>query len=84
VPEIAILGALDDPRTVALVREAHRGYLPDRIVEASPPGQDDATLPLLAGKSAVDGQPAAYVCRDSTCLPPVTEPEDLRRLLERD
>jgi uncharacterized protein YyaL (SSP411 family) len=38
-------------------------------------------VPLLAGRSLVKGAPAAYVCRDFTCLIPVTEPAALREAL---
>ena len=34
-------------------------------------------IPLLAGRTAVDGRAAAYVCRGFVCERPVTEPEQL-------
>jgi uncharacterized protein len=37
--------------------------------------------PLLAGRTTVDGQPAAYVCENFTCQLPVTDPNELRRQL---
>ncbi|MFL5834408.1 MAG: thioredoxin domain-containing protein [Solirubrobacterales bacterium] len=37
--------------------------------------------PLLAGRTAVNGRPAAYVCENFTCQLPVATPEDLRDLL---
>ena len=34
----------------------------------------DPAIPLLAGRGLVDGEPAAYVCRDFACQLPVTTP----------
>ncbi|MEV0399797.1 thioredoxin domain-containing protein [Actinoallomurus sp. NPDC050550] len=64
--EIAIAGPADDPRTRDLHRAALLGALP--AVVAAGTG-----VPLLEGRTPVDGRPAAYVCRDFTCRLPVTE-----------
>ncbi|MEP7025016.1 MAG: thioredoxin domain-containing protein, partial [Actinomycetota bacterium] len=38
-------------------------------------------IPLLAGRTLIDGAPAAYVCRDFACRLPVTDPAQLREEL---
>jgi hypothetical protein len=40
-------------------------------------------VPLLEGRGLVDGAPAAYVCRQFTCLAPVTTPGQLKEALAR-
>jgi len=44
-------------------------------------GSDDAGVPLLAGRSPLQGRAAAYVCERFTCQQPVTEPSELKTLL---
>jgi uncharacterized protein YyaL (SSP411 family) len=39
-------------------------------------------VPLLVGRDELDGRPAAYVCERMRCLRPVSEPEELRALLD--
>jgi hypothetical protein len=46
------------------------------VVVADRPPVD---VPLLVGREAVDGGPAAYVCRGFVCERPVTDPGALRR-----
>lgn len=38
-------------------------------------------LPVLSSMSQQAGVATAYVCQDCTCSLPLTEPEELRRLL---
>lgn len=37
---------------------------------------------LAGGKELIEGRAAAYLCRDQSCRPPVTEARDLARLLD--
>ncbi|MFC6343678.1 N-acylglucosamine 2-epimerase, partial [Nocardioides hankookensis] len=41
------------------------------------------SIPLLVGRTAVDGRPAAYVCRGFVCERPVTSVADLEVALSR-
>jgi uncharacterized protein len=72
VKEVALVG--DDVRPLERVV---RGAFRPHIVLAG--GADG--VPLLEGRSPVDGRPAAYVCERFACKAPVTEPAELERLL---
>jgi uncharacterized protein len=79
--EIAIIGALSDERTTALQAAAAFGATPGAVLAVGEPGAAAPAVPLLAGRDLVDGQPAAYVCRDFACrLPVTTAPELLAQL----
>ena len=74
VREVALVG--DDRAPLeAVVRESFRPH----VVLAG--GQPDG-VPLLAGREPVEGRAAAYVCERFACRRPVTEPADLRQLLD--
>ena len=75
--EVAIAGAGPD-ELLAAVRSAWR---PNVLVAVG--DGEAAAVPLLWGRGALDGRPAAYVCTGSTCEQPVTTPDALAALLDR-
>jgi uncharacterized protein YyaL (SSP411 family) len=75
--EIAIVGDPDSADTQTLLRIVREGYRPFQVVAL---GSPDA-VPLLLNRGQLDGQAAAYVCRNLVCQAPVVEPEGLRGLL---
>ena len=56
-----------------VARAALRGFDPNAVVAFGP--ADD--VPLLAGKTLVDGRPAVYVCERFACRAPVTDASEL-------
>jgi uncharacterized protein YyaL (SSP411 family) len=82
--QIVIVGDRRAAATQALTRELAARYLPFAIVVPVEPGGAQEVLAgrlaFVAGMSARDGA-AAYVCRDFTCLEPVSTPEALARLV---
>jgi hypothetical protein len=79
--EIAIVGDRASAETRALLAVVWHDYQPNRVLAVS--GDPDASgIPLLRGRTLVEGRPAAYVCRRFACRRPVSEPGDLRRELE--
>ena len=83
--EIAIAGAVDDPRTTALIVAARRNSGPFTTIAVGDP--TDAAIarsaPLLADRPLVANGPAAYVCRNFACEAPVTTPDALLEALTR-
>ena len=69
--------AADAQAAQALLEAATAGYRPHHIVALG----DSNGIPLLQSREPVDGRAAAYVCVDSTCRPPVTDPAELRTQL---
>ena len=77
--EVAVVGPLDDPATVALLRTVNGRYLANRVIVGAD-GESAAAasgLPLLEGRGMVDGRPTAYVCENYACQLPVTRAEAL-------
>jgi uncharacterized protein YyaL (SSP411 family) len=73
--EVALAGDADGVGPLAaVVRERLR----PGVVVAGPPGDG---VPLMAGRTAVAGRAAAYVCERFACQMPVTDADALRDLL---
>lgn len=77
--EVAVVGPEGHPLTKALHRTALLGTAPGAVVAVGTPESDE--LPLLADRPLVQGEPAAYVCRNFTCDAPATDPDRLRTAL---
>jgi uncharacterized protein len=78
--EVAIVGDPSADATRALVREVTvERFVPNHVLAVARPDDADAAerVPLLAGRSQLDGSPTAYVCERFACNLPVTAPADL-------
>jgi uncharacterized protein YyaL (SSP411 family) len=77
VKEVALVGADVRP----LERVVRGAFRPHLVVAATSDAARANGVPLLEGRTPVDGRPAAYVCERFACKAPVTEPAELERLL---
>ncbi len=79
--EVAVLGDPDDPATQALVDVVWSRFRPQAIlaVSAYPPPENAPAL--LQERPLLNGLPTAYVCQNFSCQRPVTEPDELVKLL---
>jgi uncharacterized protein YyaL (SSP411 family) len=76
--EVAVVGPAGEARD-ALERTAGRA---PGVTVVIGDGSDDR-IPLLTARGPVDGEPAAYVCRQMVCDRPVTTVPELESLLSR-
>ncbi|MBI4488402.1 MAG: thioredoxin domain-containing protein [Deltaproteobacteria bacterium] len=81
--EIVLVGEKKDQATQDLLRKIHCLYLPNKTLQLVAPGEPlEKVSPLLEGKTQLDGKPTVFVCHNFTCSAPVTEWEELRKLLD--
>ena len=77
--QIVLAGDPASTEFQALARALHAQFLPNRVLLHS---GDTSLLPKTAGMDPVDGQAAAYVCRNFSCQLPVTSVAALNDLLK--
>jgi hypothetical protein len=80
--EIVIIGEPTDAAVKNLLAEVNSIYLPNKVLQIAAAGLPAEISPLLGGKTQIDGRATAYVCQNFTCSAPVTNPTELRELLE--
>ncbi len=66
--EISIVG----PDVAAVTQQFVKRFLPNKVVMGTTDGSD---MPLMKGKSAMNGETTIYVCYNKTCKLPVTSVE---------
>ncbi len=81
VDQVAILGDPADERTQALINVLRNSYHPGMVMAASSYPPPEGAPALLNGRPLLDGLPTAYVCQGFVCLQPVTQPDELTKLL---
>jgi len=84
--QVVVLGERERPDTATLKAEVARHYLPFAVVIPVAPGEQQARvaalMPFIAPMRMHDGAATAFVCRNFTCLAPVTTPDALAPQLE--
>jgi uncharacterized protein YyaL (SSP411 family) len=70
----------DHSNADALLAVARSRFRGDLVTAGGPEGID--VPPLMAGRVAVDGEAAAYLCEGFSCRAPVTAPSDLEEELD--
>ena len=85
VVEVALVAPRAGDGLEPLVAEVFGRFLPNRVVAGMVAGDAAAAagVPLLQGRSPVDGKATAYVCRDYACELPVTDRAALARQLDQ-
>ncbi len=82
--ELAFVGEKSSDDLNTLQAEVATHFLPNRIQAILDP-KDNAEavdLPLLEGKTPVDGRAALYICRDFACQKPITDASTIAAQLE--
>jgi uncharacterized protein YyaL (SSP411 family) len=76
--EVAIVGST--PFDIQpMLHEVWRLYLPNKVVA---PSFGIDIIPLLEGRTPINGEPTAYVCEHYTCQNPVTDVSSLAAALQ--
>jgi len=81
--EIAIVGEADAADTRAMLAVCNTGYRPHQVLAVGVPDDEQSIVPLLRDRDQIEGQATTYVCVESTCRPPVTDPEALSEDIRR-
>ncbi|MEM3670214.1 MAG: thioredoxin domain-containing protein [Thermoprotei archaeon] len=84
--EIALAGARTDPRVRRMVQAARKGFHPGDVILVVPEYGDERSelvnlAPYTSSMTSEQGAPRAYVCQNHSCNFPVTDLDDLERLL---
>ena len=84
--QILIAGQRNSPDTMAILREVHKRFIPNKILvlaDGGPAHQRlNASLEILDSLRQVDGKATAYICEDYVCKLPTNDVAVVARLLD--
>ncbi len=82
--EIGIIGSKNNLKTKSMLKEIYLAYLPNKILSLRDPQEpiEGNWFPFLKEKGNQE-VPTTFVCKGSTCLPPVRNEKELKKMLER-
>jgi hypothetical protein len=82
--EIGIIGSKNHLKTKSMLKEIYLAYLPNKILSLRDPQEpiQGNWFPFLKEKGNQE-VPTTFVCKGSTCLPPVRNEKELKKMLER-
>jgi uncharacterized protein YyaL (SSP411 family) len=82
--EIGIVGSKDDLKTKSMLEEIYLAYLPNKILSLREPQEpiEGNWFPFLREKGNQE-VPTTFVCKGYTCLPPLRNEKELKKVLER-
>jgi uncharacterized protein len=80
--EVGLIGSKKDRLTQTMLKEIRHNYLPNLILSWKDPQESRSGdwFPFLKDKGN-PGEPTAFICKKSTCLPPVTDEKKLKEVL---
>lgn len=83
--EVTIIGDLESKETKSLLDLVNKGFNPERVAAVKMPGALGAEIsrliPILSERMSLEGKATAYVCKNFSCKPPVTDAAHLEQLL---
>jgi len=80
--EIGVIGSKKDQRTTSMLKEIHHAFIPDKILSLKDPKEvaEENWFPFLMEKG-IPEVPTTFVCKGFTCLPPVQNEKELRKII---
>jgi uncharacterized protein YyaL (SSP411 family) len=87
IPMHVVLASKNREDAQPFAAEISRHFLPHKVIIFSKSGVTGDELPglisLIKDKVAIQGNPTVYTCKNYTCRTPITDLEDLKRVLSR-
>jgi uncharacterized protein YyaL (SSP411 family) len=75
--QVVVSGAAEAADTAWLLAAVRGSFRPQRVVALATGAPHEASMPLLEGRAPDSGPARAYVCRNQTCLAPLTDADSL-------